>query len=174
MKFIFTLLIIAIITVGFGMSGYEKEVRAAGDVGKDKIVELLVGILDAVKSLQVDLDSPQENIPNMTFGGFADRGCSFTEVASSTVGSTTPTQLLATSSRRAWAEVQRDLADISTSTVYLSFDGALGGNRRNHSLNSSSTELAFGLNTELPYTGSVYAVTSVGSTSVLVTESVYP
>lgn len=176
MKFIFNVLLtIAIIAFGFWVTGYEKEVKAAGDISKDKIVELLVGVLDAVKSLQVDSQQSMET-PDFFLGGFSDRGCNFTNTASSTVVASSPTQLLATSTRRAWARIQKDLSAVASSTIFLSFNGAVSGAFSNIALNASSTETAIeiGLNTEIPYTGSVHAITNTGSTYVLVTECVYP
>jgi len=173
MKFIFTtLLIVTIIAFGFLVIGKEA-IADAGFIAKDKVEELLGNILDAIKSSDL---LPQKESFGGVLGGFSDRGCSFTETASSTVGASNQTQLLATSTRRAFARIQKDLSAIASSTVFVSFDGAPAGAFANLALNASSTatSIEFGLNTDLPYTGSVHAITNTGSTSVLVTECVYP
>ena len=109
--------------------------------------------------------------------GFVASSC----IASSsaiTIGDDISTQILASSSRRAWARVS--VANSATNTVSLSLNDVTAVSNRGILLNHSNTGGAsstplfdFGLNTDMPYTGSIKAITNFSTTTVLVTQCVY-
>ncbi len=106
--------------------------------------------------------------------GFGAESC----VASTTqriLGNQASTQLLATSSRRAYAEIKNYIT--ATNTISLAVNGAAATTNNGISLgNGTSTvpqRYAFGLNTDLPYTGAITAISNNGSTSVEVLDCVY-
>lgn len=117
-----------------------------------------------------------------TFGGGAGQtaySCSVTSTIA-TVGKDILTgNILATSSRRAWARIQ--VPQNATNTIFLSFDeGAqavlnqgMALNTANLSGASSTPFIEFGLNTSFPYTGTVKGLSNNGSSTVLTTECVY-
>jgi hypothetical protein len=87
-------------------------------------------------------------------------------------------QVVGTSSRRAWAQIQQ--VDAATNTVSLNFNqGAVaaiataGIQLGQGSASSTATAIDFGLNTDFPYTGAVTAITDKGSTTVRVIECNY-
>lgn len=101
--------------------------------------------------------------------------------ASSTValiGDDISTQILASSSRRAWTRVQ--INNNATNTVFLAVNDVpaaintgfvLGGNLGASA--STTPYIDFGLNTPFPYTGAVKAITNISTTTVIVTQCVY-
>lgn len=109
--------------------------------------------------------------------GPANQACT-ASTSKVTIGHQLSTQVLATSSRRAWARVQVD--QNATNTVALALNDVTAtlnnGILINQALtNGASTTpvLDFGLNTEFPYTGAVKALTNLGSTTLLITQCTY-
>ncbi len=95
-----------------------------------------------------------------------------------TIGHQLSTQVLATSSRRAWARVQVD--QNATNTVALALNDVTATLNNGILINqalingvSTTPILDLGLNTALPYTGSIKAITNLGSTTLLVTQCIY-
>lgn len=103
--------------------------------------------------------------------------CNNVTSTSTVIGNQVSTQVLATSSRRAWARIQQPIN--ATNTVAISFAGgtaAVLGTGVQLSPSTSTSPVPFvdfGLNADLPYVGAVQAITSTGSTTVLVTQCVY-
>lgn len=96
-----------------------------------------------------------------------------------TVGKDIATTLLATSSRRALATVQADSP--ATTTTFLALNG-VAATAANSSFQIGGTItggvtttpiIQFGLNADMPYTGQVSALSSYGTSTVLVTDCVY-
>jgi len=82
-------------------------------------------------------------------------------------------QILATSSRRAWARITQ--ADATSNTIALSFnyDAPVTQGSKGNFLqlsNGATTTLDFGLNQPFSYTGAVEASSSVGSTNIIVSQ----
>jgi len=91
-----------------------------------------------------------------------------------TISGAASSQILATSSRRAWARVENTN---TSNSVALSFnyDKAVSTSAPNYQTLPTATanvanSIDFGLNTDFPYTGAVTASSSVGSVSLLVTQ----
>lgn len=115
---------------------------------------------------------------NVTFSGSpASNKCEVSSIAVATVGSDVSTQLLATSSNRAWARIQQVVN--ATNTVYISLDEdalatVTSGIHLGDGPSTSSIEyLDLGMNTALPYTGAVRGIAGTGTTTVHVTECKY-
>lgn len=93
------------------------------------------------------------------------------------IGDDLSTRLLATSSTRAWARISQPLN--ATNTVSIRFDqdkaatSLLGIPLQNASTTNGSFSIEFGLDTDLPYTGSVTGLTSTGSTTIHITQCNY-
>lgn len=109
--------------------------------------------------------------------GFAAYDCTVSTSTAMVVGPTSST-LLAEHSRRAWAVIQQPRN--ATNTVALSFDAGsaavIGKGYQLFDMATSTGEaskMTFGLNTEMPYTGTVTGIASAGTSSVLVTECRY-
>lgn len=114
--------------------------------------------------------------------GFQARGCAMTHSLGIAGLGNTIDNVLATSSRRAWARIS--VGDNATNTVFLSFDeGAkavantgLVLNRANGTAGGEATTtpyVEFGLNTDFPYTGAVSATSETGTSTLLVSQCVY-
>ena len=113
--------------------------------------------------------------------GPATRLCDVSTVAIATVGFETvaalSTQLLSTSSLRAWARIQQPAS--ATNTIAVSFNedqaAALEGGLLigDHSATNTPTFIDFGLNTDFPYTGAVRGLADKGTTTVHVTQCNY-
>jgi len=112
--------------------------------------------------------------------GFGSQSCIASTTARVLIGHQTSVQVLATSSRRAWARIQQP--NIATNTVNVNFKNGTAADTTSglilHSISgvatNTVTHVDFGLNTDHPYTGAITAITNVGSSSVFVTECVYP
>lgn len=92
------------------------------------------------------------------------------------IGNQASVQLLASTSRRAWARVEQPIN--ATNTVSVVFGGNLAVSGTGVVLTPSTTTspvplLDFGLNASLPFVGTVSAITNTGSSTVLVTQCVY-
>lgn len=113
-------------------------------------------------------------------GGNTDPKCTTSSIAAVPVANTS-TLLVATSSNvRAFTRIQQrvDVNGTATSTIYLAFNqGAAATANSGLALNATTTQsvdhIDFGLNTDFPYVGAVYGITSTGATSVLVTTCDY-
>ena len=90
------------------------------------------------------------------------------------IGNQTAVQLLASHGRRAWAQVDLPISSegVATNTVSLGL-GVTATLNAGTQLATSTNTFVFGLNTDMPFTGSVSAITSNGSTSIRVTECRY-
>lgn len=101
--------------------------------------------------------------------------CTISTSTARSVGHQASTEILATSSNRAWAIIQ--VRTNETNAVFLNFaSGNTAVVNQGMSLGTSTedmNEITFGRNTEFPYVGSVTGITNVSSTTVLVTECNY-
>lgn len=93
-----------------------------------------------------------------------------------TIGNQATTQLLATTSRRAWARVEQPAN--ATNTVAVAIGGGAASFSSGIVLTPATTTspvpfVDFGLNADLPFVGTVQALSSTGSTTVLVTQCIY-
>lgn len=116
-------------------------------------------------------------IPQNSLAGEGGRYASDCDISTYTavvVGNQTATEVLASHGTRAWATLQlpKDSLGVATNTVsvVLGSTATLGGGLQ---LATSTNSLTFGLNTDLPFTGSVSAITSNGSTTMRITECRY-
>lgn len=104
------------------------------------------------------------------------RACTVSTSTAITIGAQASTMVLATSSNRAWASIMQP--SNASSTAFLSFDegaaAAVGAGYRLGTTTTSVYDITFGVNTTFPYNGAVTARTDTASTTVLVTECVYP
>lgn len=106
-------------------------------------------------------------------GALTSRSCEITQTTVS-VGNQLTREMLATTSRRAWAIIQQPIN--ATNTVSLSFnEGASAVSGSGYELTEATTtsdipQITFGLATDFPYISSVQAITNNGSSTVLVTE----
>lgn len=103
--------------------------------------------------------------------------CVVTTNSKAVVGNQESRTLLAENTLRAWARIQlvQDSAGIATNTVALSVDeGAAAVLGSGPVLSTSTPTLYVGLSTDYPYTGAVTGITTTGSTTVQVTECVFP
>lgn len=95
-----------------------------------------------------------------------------TAVSISLYGST---NILATSSNRAWAMIE--LLPSATNTVFLNFaGGATAVANKGIALGTTTSNInsiTFGRNADMPYVGAVTGIPSVATSSVLVTECLY-
>ena len=110
--------------------------------------------------------------------GFVNsQSCTVSRITATTTANQLSTMVLGTTTRRAWAIIEQPVN--ATNTVALSFNHGApatltsGIDLENASTTNGLTEIRFGLNTDFPYTGSVYALTSTGSTTLKITECVY-
>lgn len=111
-------------------------------------------------------------------GGIGANSCRSSSTITS-VGHQQGVPLLATSSRRAWATVQSirvESTDNATNTIAVFFHDFV--HNTNTIANSTyrittTTPLTFGLNTDLPFTGPVFALSDNGTTTVRVSECRY-
>ena len=116
---------------------------------------------------------------NSTLGsgeGAVATQCNVSTVTASLVGNQFTTNLLATSSRRTWARIERvdDSSGVATNTVHVSFDeGAAATTASGLTLATTTQFIDFGLNTDFPYVGIVTGITDTGSTTVRVTQCAY-
>ena len=105
--------------------------------------------------------------------------CSVSASTNVTINPSTSSRVVATSSQRAWARIS--IGNNATNTAFLSFDEdasavanqGLGLNLANTNGASSTPSIDFGLATTFPYTGSVTAISNLGTTSLLVTTCDY-
>lgn len=92
-----------------------------------------------------------------------------------TIGNQISTQLLATSSRRAWARIQ--MPAIASSTAYLALNkdaaAVVGAGTALNASASSTDFMDSGLATLNPYTGAIEGITNAGSTTVQVDQCSY-
>lgn len=118
----------------------------------------------------------------LALGGLGDTQCIPSSITAIEIGNEEETQLLSTSSDRAWVKFQMlqflgDGNGTATGTAYLAFNnGAAAATNTGLALRASSTaenSIVFGLETEFKYTGAVRGITDIGSTSLLVTECNY-
>lgn len=103
--------------------------------------------------------------------------CRNTSTSRVVVGATSSTQVLATTSNRAYARISQPSA--ATNTVSISFNGGTAATMLNGELLAAASTtpgerfIEFGLSTPFPYDGAVTALTSTGSTTVIVTNCTY-
>lgn len=102
--------------------------------------------------------------------------CTTSSITAVAVGNQLSTQVLATSSNRAYARIQevRNAAGGATTTPSLSFNEDVPATAGNGlQLSTSTPTIDFGLNTDFPYIGAVQAITDTSSTTLRVTECTY-
>ena len=105
--------------------------------------------------------------------------CDVSTVAAVTVGDDLSTRVIATSSTRAFTRIS--VGNNATNTVFVSLDedapatinNGIGLNTAVTGGASTTPYVDFGIATELPYTGSVTAITNYGTTTVSVTSCSY-
>ena len=109
-------------------------------------------------------------------GGQTAISCSVSTVAAAVVGNQNSSTLLSASTNRAWARITqvKNSSDVATNTVYVSFDeGAAATLYNGVTLATATPSIDFGKNTDFPYTGAVTGITTVGSTTVEITQCIY-
>jgi uridine phosphorylase len=115
--------------------------------------------------------------------GSTDAQCVTRAVTAATIGHQASSQVLATTSvsqegaSRAYARIQLPVlaSGSATNTASLSFkQGSAAAANVGIVLSTTTPYIEFGLNTAFPYNGAVTALSSTGSTTLLVTECVYP
>lgn len=101
--------------------------------------------------------------------------CTTSTTRSVPVGNQNALTVLSASSTRAWASIQ--VPSSATNTVAIAFGGTAAIDQgyqlvpiRSTTSTTTVPSVQFGLNTDFPYTGAVTALTSTGSTTLLVTE----
>ncbi len=102
--------------------------------------------------------------------------CETSTITAVAIGNQASTQVLATSSNRAFAIVQqvRNAAGVASSSVSLALnEDVLATVGNGIQLSTTTPTLTFGINTPLPYTGAVHAITDTASTTLRVTECSY-
>lgn len=87
------------------------------------------------------------------------------------IGRYTAATVLATSTRRSYANIQ--VTDAEPGIVWLSFGDTAVATSGVELANGTIEEKTFGLNTDFPYVGSVTGIVTGATTSVLVTECIY-
>lgn len=101
--------------------------------------------------------------------------CTVSTTSAKVVGNQTSQTILATSSARAWASIQR--LPNETNSTFVRFDNGASATVNNGFLIGTTTNntsiITFGRNTDFPYVGAVTGITSNSSTTVLVTECNY-
>ena len=121
------------------------------------------------------------SMPDATFGSNGSRAtseCIVSAATKATVGNQVSTTLLAENTLRAWAVIQQPIN--ATNTIAVSFDegaaAALGTGLELTASTSTSPnpKVEFGLNTDFAYTGEVTGISNTGSSTVLVTQCIYP
>jgi len=122
------------------------------------------------------LTSTGDRVSGQTTGP-ASQSCIITSTVVS-IGDNISTELVASSSRRAWARFE--VPQNATNTMALGFNdnAAVAGqgillNKANANGASTTPSFELGLNTSLPYTGVVEAISNIGSTTALVTQCIY-
>lgn len=145
-----------------------------------KLSELLIiGAIFAVSTFVGVFLATSAKTP--TLGGtssLASYPCATVTNTRVAIGNQLSTTVLAASSRRAWARIS--VPNAATSTFFLSLGGTatVGSgvvlNGSNVKGGASSTPfIDIGLDTWLPYTGAVSAITNVGSTTAVVSTCAY-
>lgn len=137
------------------------------------IIAAILVVASALAGIIISFYGP-ESLGQGIDGGVNASDC---EVSTSTViaiGNQASTQLLAAHGRRAWAQFVLPVtsAGVATNTVSLAM-GATAVTTGGFTLSTSSNAITMGLNTDLPYTGVVSAITNNGSTSIGVVECRY-
>lgn len=109
--------------------------------------------------------------------GFTASSCTASS-SSITIGDDISTQVLASSSRRAWATIS--LGNNATNTVSVAWNDVTAVHNTGTLLNgavtngaSTTPSISFGLNTDFPYTGAVKVITNFSTTTLLVTQCNY-
>lgn len=101
--------------------------------------------------------------------------CTVSTSTSALIGTQVSREILPASTRRAWASIQ--VPAQATSSIYLAFNAgtaaSIGKGTGINTSASSSDRIVFGLDTDFPYVDAVQGITSVGSTTVLITECDY-
>jgi hypothetical protein len=101
--------------------------------------------------------------------------CTVSTSTSVTVGHQASSLVLATSSSRAWAQVQ--VRTNETNLVFLNFSqGAIASTTSGFAFGTSTedeNDIEFGRNTDFPYVGAVTGATNLSTTTILVTECNY-
>lgn len=139
---------------------------------------IIAGIIATLLALgaMVAYLTPDNSLGQANLG--TPRACQASTVAVVGVGNQSSTQVLATSSLRAWARIQQK--DTATNTVNVVLGNGVAATtltglqlHKNTAATGTIHALEFGLATERPYTGAVTAITDIGSTTVFVTECTY-
>ena len=101
--------------------------------------------------------------------------CTVSTTTAKSVGNQSSQTILATSTSRAWAIIQR--LPNETNSTFVHFNNGANATVNNGMLVGTTTgslsAITFGRNTDLPYVGAVTGITSNSSTTVLITECNY-
>jgi len=135
---------------------------------------LAIGIIMATIIFAIAF--PQRTESQGLQGGANASDCSIVSSSYVTVGAGASSQILAASSRRAYAVIEQPLA--ATNTVALNFGSAatLTSGIILSAGSASTTDpdrIEVGLNTPFAYTGAVNAITTIGSTTLRVIDCKY-
>ncbi len=136
-----------------------------------------IGIIIAVALVAVMVYSIGRSDMPTAFKGLGDSGCVTSTSSAEIVGHQVSRTVLPAYGSRAWAQITAPgilEGAVATNTITISIDeGAAAVKNKGYVLTTTTPTIVFGLNTDLPYTGAVTAITNVGTTSVLVTECRY-
>lgn len=142
------------------------------NIYKQSFITLVVALL-GVGAIYAGLE-----IRDRKFGsgeGSVAKACTTSTVSPVQV-STTASNALATSSRRAYAKIEliKTATDIATITPRISFsNGAKATAATGFQLSTTTPLIEFGLNTDHPYTGTVSIISPLGASILRVTECNY-
>lgn len=112
-----------------------------------------------------------------TVGGDLADACTSMTVTQVPIGNQVSTAILATSSRRAYVLLEEPVNATNTISISTNFGAPAvlnGGMSLTPATSTSPVPLIeLGLNTELPYTGGITAITGSGSTTISITNCNY-
>ena len=97
--------------------------------------------------------------------------CQVSSFAAVTIGNQASTTILTASTTRAWARVQSPRN--ATNTIAIAFGANITIDSGLVLTPTTTPYIDFGLNTDMPYTGIVNAITDNGTSTILVTECGY-
>lgn len=110
-------------------------------------------------------------------GNLSQKSCVPT-ISTVNIGDDLSTELVSTSSNRAWLRIE--VNQNATNTVALALNdlpavvnSGIILNKANTNGASTTPHIEMGLNTDFPYVGAVSAITNIGSTTALVTQCIY-
>lgn len=139
-----------------------------------KILLAILGVVIIVGLfVEFKIDVPSNFLSGQ--GGVNANDCQISSQTVVAIGDDISTQILAQNYRRAWARIQQPLNATNTAAIGFGQDASFGAGivLPNATTSSEASYIEIGLNTDFPFIGSVEALTSTGSTTILVTDCVY-